>query len=56
MPTVPVVPVAPGAPAAAPLPDYRDVPITYFSKIVLIIIPCFKFRVYLVIKDLSPLT
>ncbi|KAI9557395.1 hypothetical protein GHT06_017223 [Daphnia sinensis] len=28
MPTVPVVTVAPGAPAKAPMPEYRDVPIT----------------------------
>ncbi|KAI9563491.1 hypothetical protein GHT06_010954 [Daphnia sinensis] len=36
MPTVPVVtvaPGAPGAPAAAPMPEYRDVPITYKGPI-----------------------
>lgn len=35
MPTVPVVPVGAGAPAAAPLPEYREVPITYEQNSVL---------------------
>ena len=50
MPTAPVASVAPGAPVAVPLPEYRDVPITYGLFIIQSIVLLFFILFFSVIK------